>query len=99
MDNMDVMVYDNLDETITEIFHFLFSIYQISLETQMTGIDFIFDCVNLLYYKCKKINFKRGGSCIDSPDQIRKKEQKEYTQKTVMINDFNMQQQLNHKNN
>ena len=33
MDNMDVMVYDNLDETIKEIFHFLFSIYQISLET------------------------------------------------------------------
>ena len=34
----------------------------------MRGIDFIFDCACLLYYKCHKIKFKRGGSYIDSPD-------------------------------
>ena len=43
------------------------------LETQMRGSDFIFDCVNLLYYKSHKINFKRGGSYIDSTDWIKKK--------------------------
>lgn len=32
------------------------------LETEMRGRDFIFDCANLLYYKCKKANFKCGGS-------------------------------------
>ena len=39
----------------------------------MSGRDFIFDSVQLLYYKCQKINFKRGGSYIDSPDWIKKK--------------------------
>ena len=39
----------------------------------MKGSDFIFDGVNLLYYKCHKINFKRGGSYIESPDWMKKK--------------------------
>ena len=39
MDNMDIVVYDNLDETVNELFHCLFSIYQIVVETQMRGID------------------------------------------------------------
>ena len=34
----------------------------------MRGTDFVFDYVHLLYYKCHKINFSRGGSYIDSPD-------------------------------
>ena len=32
----------------------------------MKSSDFIIDCVYLLYYKCYKINFKRGRSYIDS---------------------------------
>ena len=35
--------------------------------------DFIFDPVQLLYYKCHKVNFRRGGSYIDSPDRMKKK--------------------------
>ena len=42
----------------------------------MKGQDFIFDCVHLLYYQCHKINFKRGGSYIDSPDSIKNKKRK-----------------------
>ena len=38
----------------------------------MGGSDFIFDGVNLLYYRCLKINFKRSGSYIDSADWIKK---------------------------
>ena len=34
---------------------------------------YIFICVNLIYYKCHKINFKRGGLYIGSPDWIKKK--------------------------
>ena len=30
--------------------------------------DFIFDCVHLLFFKCREKNFKQGGSYIDSPD-------------------------------
>ena len=48
--------------------------YQIRLKTSMKGSDFIFDCVHLLYYKCHKINFKRSGSHMDSPDQIKKQQ-------------------------
>ena len=41
----------------------------------MKASDFIFDCVHLLYYKCHnhKINFKRSGSNIESPDCIKNK--------------------------
>ena len=46
--------------------------YQIGLQTQMRGSGFIFDCVNLLYYKCHRINFKRGDFYIDFLDWIKK---------------------------
>ena len=39
----------------------------------MRGSDFILDSVQLLHYKCHKINFKRGSSYIDSSDWIKKK--------------------------
>ena len=39
----------------------------------MRGSDFIFDSVQLLYYKCHRVNFIRAGSYIDSPDWIKKK--------------------------
>ena len=35
--------------------------YQDGLETSMKESDFIFYSVQLLYYKCHKVNFKRGG--------------------------------------
>ena len=34
---------------------------------------FAFDSVQLMYDKCHKVNFKREGSYIDSPDWIKKK--------------------------
>ena len=39
----------------------------------MRSGSFIFDGVNLLYYKYHKINFKRGSFYIDSPDWMKKK--------------------------
>ena len=51
----------------------LLSRYQIGSEILMRGSDFIFDSVQLLYYKFHNISFKRGGSYIDSPDWIKKK--------------------------
>ena len=39
----------------------------------MKGSDFIFDCVNSLYYKCHKIDLNRGGSYIDSPGWVKYK--------------------------
>ena len=43
------MVYDDANEIVAELFDLLLSRYQIGLETQMRGNDFIFDYVNLLY--------------------------------------------------
>ena len=39
----------------------------------MRGSDFTFDSVQLLYYKCHEINFRRRGAYIDSPVWIKKK--------------------------
>ena len=39
----------------------------------MRGNEFVFDYVQLLYYKCQKRNFSRGGSYNDSPYQIKSK--------------------------
>ena len=39
----------------------------------MKGSDLIFDSSQLMYYKCYRANFIRGGSCIDSQDWIKKK--------------------------
>ena len=43
------MVYDDANEIVAELLDLLLSRYQIGLETQMRGNDFIFDYVNLLY--------------------------------------------------
>ena len=39
----------------------------------MRGSDFIFDSVQLMYYKCHRLNFMRCGSYIVSQDWIKKK--------------------------
>ena len=38
----------------------------------MTGSDLSFDSVQLMYYKCHKVNFRRGSSYVASPDWIKK---------------------------
>ena len=37
----------------------------------MKGNDFIFDSVQVMYWKCYKVNFRRGGSYMDSSDWIK----------------------------
>ena len=39
----------------------------------MRGSEFVFDYVQLLYYKCHKIKLNCGGSYIDYPDWIKNK--------------------------
>ena len=59
------------NEVVDDLFESLRSRYQGNLETSMRGSDFSFDSVQLLYYECHKVNFKREGSYIDSPDWIK----------------------------
>ena len=39
----------------------------------MKESEFIFDSFQLMHCKCHRINFRHGGSYIDSPDWIKKK--------------------------
>ena len=58
-----MMINDETDEVIKELFDSLKNRYQNNLES-MTGSEFVFDYVHLLNYKCQKINPNRGGSYI-----------------------------------
>ena len=71
--NIKFTSYNDANEVVNEVFESLCSRYQGNLETSMRGSDFIFDSVQLMYYKCHKVNFRHGDSYIDSPDWIKKK--------------------------
>ena len=92
-DNIEVTTYDKSNEVIEETFELLLSRYQVILETTMKGSIFMFGSVNLLYYKCHKINFKRGSSYNDSPEWIKTKKAT-INPKMMMINVFNTLQEL-----
>ena len=66
-DNTKFMIYDKAYAVVDEIFESFLSRYQIGFETSIIESDFIFDSVQLLYYKCHKVNIKREGSYIKSP--------------------------------
>ena len=53
----------------------------------MRGSDFVFDLVQLMYYKYHKVNCRFGASYIDSPDQIKNKKTNSKNEDDV----FNMQ--------
>ena len=50
-DNIEIMTNDKSDEVIEKLFESLLNRYQIGLKTSRRGSGFIFDCVQLLYYK------------------------------------------------
>ena len=54
-DNIKIIINDEADEVIEELFKSLKNRYQNNLES-MKGSEFVFDYVHLLYYKCHKIN-------------------------------------------
>ena len=63
-DNIEIMIYDKVQEVIEELFEILLNKYQIGLETAMRGSDFIFDSAEILRCKCHKIDLKRRRSYI-----------------------------------
>ena len=71
-DNIVIMINDEVDEVMKELFDSPKNRYQNNLELTK-GSEFVFDYVNLLYYKCRKINPNCVGSYIDSSDWIKNK--------------------------
>ena len=49
--------YSVVNDVTEKLFKSLRSKYQNGLETSMKGSDFIFDSVQLMYYKCHRVNF------------------------------------------
>ena len=62
---------NDASEAVNELFESLRSRYQDNLETSMKRSNFLFDLVQLTYYNCHKVSFKRGGSNTDSLDWIK----------------------------
>ena len=71
--NKEIMIGNETNEIITELFNSLFQKYQEGLETKMKGNSFMFYNVELLYYHLHKISLNRGRSYIDSPEWLKHK--------------------------
>ena len=73
IDNIEIMTGNETDEIIEKLFKSLLQKYQEGLEKSMKQREFIFDSVDLLYYKFHKISLNRGGSYVDSPEWLKNK--------------------------
>ena len=71
--NKEIMNGSDTNEVIEELFESLLQRYQENLETKMRGSEFFY-CINALHYYLNKISLNRGGSYLDSPEWIKKKE-------------------------
>ena len=84
--NTEIKIGDEANEVIGKLFESLLSRYQIGLrESMIKGTDFVF--VDSLYYKCRNINPNRF-SRLDKKSNNKSK--------NVIINAFNMLQQLHY---
>ena len=66
------MINDEAEDVVKDFLIHLKNRYQNNLES-MRGSGFVFIYDWLLYFKCHRINFNRGGSYEDSPDWIKNK--------------------------
>ena len=71
--NIEIMIGSDSNEVIEELFKSLLQKYQESLEENMSGSEFVFDGVNVLYYDLNKTSLIRGKSYIHSPEWLRNK--------------------------
>ena len=65
-ENNELMIGDDNDDIIEELFKSFIRKYEENLQNKMRGSDFEFDGVNFLYYNSNEISLNRGGSYIDS---------------------------------
>ena len=71
-ENIVIIIEDKADKVSKIFFRTLLTKYQNYLKTSVKDSGFIFDCVDLLHYRCHKVNLKCGGSNLGSPDWIKK---------------------------
>ena len=71
--SIEIMIGNETDEIIRELFESLLQRYQERSEESMRGSEFVFDITDLLCYKLNKISLNRGGSYIDAPEWLKNK--------------------------
>ena len=71
--NIEIMMGNETNEIIKELFKPVLQKYQEGLEESMKGSELAFDSVDLLHYKLHKIYLNRDGSYIDSPEWLENK--------------------------
>ena len=71
--NVEIMVGSETNEIIKELFESFLRKYQEGLEESMRGSEFVYDSVDVLYYKLNKVSLSRDGSYIDSPKWLKNK--------------------------
>ena len=71
--NLEIIMGSETNEIIEERFKSFLQRYQEGLEESMRGSGFIFDSIDALYYDLNNISLSRGGSYIDSPEQLKSK--------------------------
>ena len=57
-DNIKFASYNDAKKVVDKLFHSIHLRYQGNLETLMGGSGFVFDSVQLVYYKCHRVNFR-----------------------------------------
>ena len=75
-DNIEIMIGDDNNDIIEELFKSFLQKYEDNLQNKMKGSDFEFDGVNFLYYDFNKISLNICGSYIsyiDSPKWLKDK--------------------------
>ena len=72
-DNIEIMIGDDNDDIIEELFKSLLQKYEENLQNKMRGSDFEYDGVNFLNYDFNKISLNRGESYTDSPKWLKDK--------------------------
>ena len=70
-DNSIVMIGNDTDTIIGEVFDLLLRKYKKGLAQSMYDSNFIFDYVSEMYYICNKTNLNHGKLCIDYPKCIK----------------------------
>ena len=60
-DNIEIMIGDDNDDIIEELFSLFLQKYKENLQNKVRGSDFEFDGVNFLYHNFNKISLNRGG--------------------------------------
>ena len=72
-DNIEIMIGNETDDIIEEFCKSLLQSDQEGLKEKIKGSNFVCNSVDLLYYHLHKTSLRRGGSYVDSPEQLKNK--------------------------